>query len=184
MTKVRLATAVAGSVLVAGLVVFVGTAMAQEKASIAKIADAVKKGDMATAKKLAAAYAKKNSDVDELMTAFKPAKKGGLGVGDSEQGIEQTLNKVGRDAPSAAMMAKMGDAYAQMGYDIAALALITAELGPDRDQGKKTKKAWQEWAEGMVDAGKAVASAKSAADLKTAASKVNNNCNSCHSTFR
>jgi cytochrome c551/c552 len=172
----------------AGLAVLVGTALGNPDASaIKKIAELVKKGDLPAAKKMAAEYAKKHADLEDLMHGFKPAKKGGIGVTGSDQGIEQTLNKIGRDAPTAAAMTKMAKSWEEMGYDIAALGLITAEFAPEKDSGKKTRKAWVEWSEGMVDSGKALsAAAKSAApaDVKTQASKVNNSCNSCHSLFR
>ncbi len=188
MLKVRIGMVAAGIVAAVALVLVVGSAMAGgDAAEIKKIADLVKKGDMPGAKKLAAAYAKAHSDVDELMTAFKTAKKGGIGVAGTDQGIENVLTKIGRDAPTAANLTKMSDAYAEMGYNIAAVGLITEALAPEKNAGKKTREAWMEWSKGTVDAGLKLvdaAKSKSAADVKTHASKINTSCNSCHTTFR
>ena len=180
---------VAASVLAAaGLILVIGTtAVGQDADGIRKIASLVKAGDMVIAKKEAAAYAKKHNDPEDLMTAFKDAKKKGLGVAGGDIGIEKTLNKVGRDAPTAANMAKMAAGYEQMGYDIAAVGLITEALAPAGNMVKKTRKDWLAWATGSVEAGLKVAEAakkSSAADIKSAAAKVNSNCNSCHTTFR
>ena len=187
MLKARIGMVAAGVVAAVGLVFVVSSAMASENDEIKKIADLVKKGDMPGAKKLAVAYAKAHSDVDELMTAFKPAKKGGIGVTGSEKGIENVLTQVGRDAPTAANLTKMSDAYAEMGYNIAAVGLITEALAPEKNSGKKTRDSWIEWSKGTIDAGLKLADAaksKSSADVKTHASKVNTSCNSCHTTFR
>lgn len=190
MLKSKFGILAVAVVAAAGLMLSIGTHAYGEPsaADIKKIAEMIKKGDMAGAKKAAAAYAKKNNDVDDLMTAFKPAKKKGLGVADSDgQGIEQMLTKIGRDAPTAATAGKMAKGFEDMGYDIAAIGLITEALAPEKDSGKKTRKAWVEWAGGMTEAGIKLAEAgkaKGTADIKTQASKVNNNCNSCHSAFR
>ncbi len=188
MLKARIGMMAAGVVAAAGLVFGVSTATAEtDIPGIKKIAEAVKKGDMAGAKKLAAAYAKANTDVEDLMAAFKPGKKGGIGVGGTDQGIEQTLNKIGRDAPTAANMGKMADAYMDMGYNIAAVGLISEALAPQKDNGKKTKKTWVDSSTGMVEAGLKLVEAaktKTAADLKTHAVRANNNCGSCHAAFK
>jgi hypothetical protein len=173
----------------AGLMLAAGSAALgdSDNASIRKIADMIKKGDMAGAKKAAADYAKKNPDVDFLMHAFKPTKKKGIGFEGGDTGIEQKLVQVGRDAPTASSVDKSAAAYEQMGYDVAAVALITELLPPEKDSGKKTRKAWVEWSQGMAESGMKMAEAgkaKSPADIKTAATKINQNCNSCHSTFR
>lgn len=179
---------VAGAVIaVAGLAYVVGSAYAADNTEIRKISELVKKGDMAGAKKLADAYAKKHTDLDEMMHAFKPAKKGGIGVEPTGDGIEQVLIKIGRDAPTAANVAKGAAGYEQAGYDLAALALITEAFAPAKDSGKKTRKDWVEWSKQMGEQGLKLAAAgkaKSAADLKTAASKANGTCNNCHSIWR
>src|SRR5947209_17361236 len=102
MNKTRFWMATGGLALLAGVVVVIGQAQAVEKDQVKKIAEMIKKGDTAGAKKAAEAYAKKNTDVDELMTAFKPAKKGGM----MDPGIEQQLIKVGRDAPTSTALGK------------------------------------------------------------------------------
>jgi len=176
-------------VAAAGLILAFGSAAMgdPDSGSIKKIAEMIKKGDTAGAKKAAAAYAAKTSDVEDLMTAFKSAKKKGLGVTGTDNGIEQLLVKIGRDAPTAATVEKLAKAYEEMGYDIAAVGMITEALEPTKDNGKKTKKAWVEASAGMIEAGIKIAEAgkaKSAADIKTQASKINNNCGACHNIFR
>jgi len=183
MNKSRFWIATGALALLTGAIVVIGQAQAVEKDQVKKIAEMIKKGDTAGAKKAAEAYAKKNSDVDELMTAFKPAKKGGM----MDPGIEQTLIKVNRDAPTAAAMGKSAGDFADMGYYTAAVGMITEALAPAKDQGKKTRKDWIEWAKTTQDGGMKLAEAgksKSAAGVKDAASKINNSCNSCHTVFR
>lgn len=188
MLKSKLSKLALAMLAVAGMAFLAGTAMGDpDVEGLKKIADLVKKGDMAAAKKAAAEYAKKNADVEDIMEAFKPAKKKGIGVTGVDQGIEQTLNKIGRDTPSPTQMTKLGKAYEEMGYNVAAVGLVVGALAPEKDSGKKTRKAWQEWADGMVESGQSLAKAAqggAGAAVKAEATKVNNNCNSCHSTFK
>jgi hypothetical protein len=183
MKKTRLWLGTGAVALLAGVAVIIGQAQAVEKDQIKKIAEMIKKGDTAGAKKAAEAYAKKNTDVDELMTAFKPAKKGGM----MEPGIEQTLIKVGRDAPTATAIAKSAGDFTDMGYYTAAVGMVTEAAAPAKDMGKKSRKDWIEWAKTTQEGGLKLAEAgkaKSAAGVKDAASKINNACNSCHTVFR
>jgi hypothetical protein len=188
MLKVRNGSVALGFAAAAGLMLAMGSSVVGQggSADFKNIAELIKKGDVAGAKKAAAAYAAK-IEIEEVMDLFKPAKKKGIGVTGTDQGIEQVLNKIGRDAPTAATMTKMADSYTEMGYNIAAMALITETKIPAKDVGKMTKKAWLDATKGMFDDGIKLAEAaksKSAADVKTQASKVNNNCNNCHTIFR
>lgn len=157
------------------------------KATVLKIADALKKGDAASADKDAAALAK-SKDLDEVMDLFKKRDKGGIGVGSKKDvavpdGIEVKLVALGRDAPSAGALKKEGEALEEMGYVIAAVAKV-AKLKP----APKSKSAeWNSWCDDMAaNAVKLSAAAKGqvAADVKTLAKKINDSCNACHSKYR
>lgn len=160
--------------------------------SIDKIAGTLKKGDKEGAKKQAEALGKKLEEIAEAMDFLKPRKKGGFGVGEKPgaimpDGIEQMLIKIGRDAPAKGTLNKDSDAFEQLGYRTAALGLIAHAKTPSKDMGKKTRKDWMAWSDEMVETGlqlAAAAKAKSPADVKSAAAKLNNNCNSCHTVFR
>jgi hypothetical protein len=125
------------------------------------------------------------------MHLYKPRNKMGLGVGmtpganPAKDGIEVTLRDLARDVP--ANVGKQADALEMTGYWIAAVAEVAAAKMPEKDQGKKTKKAWAGWSKDMRDAGiefSKAAAAKGGQQIKTAAAKVNATCNSCHSVFK
>lgn len=137
-------------------------------AEIKKIAAALKKGDTDGAKKLAAATAKNVKLIEEmsdLMHMFRPVDKGGLG-------IEKNLKKLAvKDAQD-------------LGNLSAAMAEIILAKGWTKDQGKKTKKAWNDYGEEMRIASAGLALAKDAAAVTAAATKVNNACTRCHNVFK
>jgi hypothetical protein len=159
------------------------------KDSVLKIANTYKKGDKAGAEKQAAALAKKLDGLDELMDLFKKRDKGGYGVGSKPgvvqvgDGIEIKLMTMGRDAPTGATLKKEGDAIEEMGYVIAAMAAVAK----NKPVAKAKTKEWNGWCDDMVAGGLKLSEAakiRGAADLKTASSKLNVSCNSCHSTYR
>ena len=87
------------------------------KVTVKKIADAIKKGDAAGAKKLATAAVKDKDLVDEMsdiMHMFRPRNKGGMGVGEkagtnpAKDGLEIALRDLGRDVPAS--VAKQAEA--------------------------------------------------------------------------
>jgi NADH dehydrogenase/NADH:ubiquinone oxidoreductase subunit G len=157
-----------------------------------KIADALEKGDKATAEKMAQGLAKKLEDVEALMSLFKPRTKKGLGVGPkagaiTPDGIEIKLLAIGRDAPTQATLNKEADALVRMAYITAAIGEVAVRKPPDRDMGKKTKKAWVTYSKEMVEAVPqfaAAAKSKSPNEVKTAASKLAGSCNRCHEIFK
>ena len=171
----------------AGVALVVTHAQAAEKDKLKKIVDLVKKGDMDGAKKAAADYAKGNKDVGELMEAFKKGKNGGvMSIGPAGKGIEDNYRDVGRDVPTAANVAKLAKDHEEAGYYTAAIALVTANL-PQKGTAKASAKDWVKWSEELTEQGKKfadAAKAKSGADLKAAASKINNTCSACHIPFR
>ncbi len=189
-TKIRLWFACATLVAVLGYVSFAGTSNAGDakdiKGSIAKIAELIQKGDDAGAKKSAAALAKGTEEIGDIMHMFRPRSKGGMGFGKTagtnpaKDGLEAALRDIQREG---ANFAKQGDAIVISGQWIAALADATAAKGPTKDQGKKTKKAWEQYSNEMRAAGLEFAKAKGV-DAKAAAAKVNASCNNCHSIFK
>ncbi len=193
--KVRYLMVGITSVAVLGLAYLSVAAAAQEgkdiPATVKKIAELIKKKDDAGAAKVAAAAGKNIEELSDLMHMFRPRNKGGLGVGDkamanpTKDGIEVYLRDLARDVP--ATVAKQAEALETTGYWIAAMADLSHAKAPTKDQGKKTKKAWNTYSADMREAGIAFAKAatgKGAQEIKTAAAKVNASCNNCHSIFK
>ena len=134
--------------------------------SVKAVADLFKNGKTEDAKKLAAKTAKGIEDLPDLMDMFKPTAKGGLN-------IENDLKK-----PDLKKAVQLGNVTASMGEIILGKA-------PTKDGPKgKTKKAWQESAEQMREAGLEIAKAKDAKALKTAAAKAEAACTNCHIKFK
>lgn len=201
-TQVRLS--IASIALVAGLALIYVSSPTQAAAQVKdmkdatqKIADAIKKGDNDGAKKIAVATAKDKAlvdDIPDVMRMFKIRKKLGLGFGaqplpnELKDGIEAVI----RDLSSKGVpggFAKQLPAYEEMGYHIAALGELSAASinHAPIGAGKKTKKAWTDMSEEMRVLGVAfskAAAGKNADNIKTAATKVNENCNRCHSIFK
>ncbi len=185
MSKVRVWTAVAAVAAGLGLVYAgIGTAGGGKgaNADVEKIAAALKKGDTASAKTMAAAVAKKY-ELEDVMSAFKVKKKSGLawpGAKDNE-GIELKIRGLARD------QTKDFKHLEDIAYTTLAVGLIAEAKTPEKDSGKKLKKNWTQYVHDMQEGAQALAKAagdKSAAEVKTAATKVNNSCNACHSDFR
>jgi hypothetical protein len=190
-TKVRMMIAGVTLVAVFVLVNMTGPSYAGGKdlpTTVKKIAEAIKKGDNDGAKKMAKDAAKGIEDMGDLMHMFKPRNKGGIGVGTkpgpntAKDGIEVMIREYARDVPN-----KPVAGLEETGYVIAALAEIGAAKGWEKDQGKKTKKNWATWTADMKAAGLEFAKAgagNGGAQIKAAASKVNNSCITCHNVFK
>lgn len=185
--------ALLGLGLLAGGIGFILAGMGQAgddkaaKEGILKIADAIAKGEDVSSH--AKALAKKIEEIDEIMNLMRPRKggKGGLGVGSkpgaiTPDGIELKLVQMGRDAPSAAAVAKQAEALEKMAHIVAAIAEVTMAR-PD----KKKPKNWVKYAKEMRDAAPKLAEAakaKSPAALQKAAAAINASCNSCHTEYK
>jgi hypothetical protein len=165
------------------------------KAVVQKIADAIKNGDKAEAKKLADAAAKDKQlikKINDVMRLFKPRNKEGLGVGmkplanPSKDGIEVALRDLRKEVTAASL--KQADALETTGYWVAALAELSLAKGySEKEKGMRTEEAWTKHSEEMRTLG--VAFAKAAAskmpkEIRSAADKLNTNCNRCHSIFK
>jgi hypothetical protein len=137
-------------------------------ATVKKIASEFKNNKADNAKKLAADTVKNPKlieEISDLMHMYRPTDKGGLG-------IENDLKKV--TVKNAA----------ELGNLVHAMAELTVAKGWEKNQGKRTKKAWTDLTEEMRAAGIQLAKADKAADVKTAAEKVTAACNRCHSIFK
>jgi hypothetical protein len=155
------------------------------------IADLLAKGDTAAAKKVAAELAK-NHDYETVMHGFKPRSKKGIGVGTkpgavTPDGIELKINALARDGITAGAMNKEREAITRAAYVTQAIAEFAAAKPWEKPQGKKTKAAWIEWSDKMVEqaaAFTAAAKTGSPADLKKAASNIKYSCDGCHLIFK
>ena len=197
MRRFAVAWATALGLLAAGFFLSAGSSQAgidkkEMNSALAKIAKAIESGDDATAKKEAQALAKKIDDLDDLMHSFKPRDKKGLGVGSKAgvvqpDGIEQKLNAISRDGITPGQMKKEAENLVEAAWMTAAIGEVTVFKAPEKDKGKKTKARWTQYSKGTVAAAKEMAKAAKDMDVnavKTAAVKVNNQCNSCHMYFR
>src|SRR5262245_35898923 len=128
------------------------------KAAVLKIAKALEKGDSSAAASEAKALAKSLEDLEAIMHLFKPRTKKGLGVGGkagdiTPDGIELCVLALGRDGPRAATFKRDADAYADMGYTIAAIGEVIQYKPPEKDAGKKTKREWMSLSKDMKEGG-------------------------------
>lgn len=189
MKKGRVWTAAATLTAALGLIYAAAPSAAGDnkalRGEVDKVAAAVKSGDMASAKKLAAAIGKKAESIEDVMDLFKPKNKGGFGFGPgATDGIEKKLRDLGRDGPKAKDVPYVEEAANR----IVAISLIAeGYTGNVKETAKKKRKDWEKFSQDMHDAGMALAKAgmsKAPAEIKTASTKVNNSCNACHSIFR
>jgi hypothetical protein len=154
-------------------------------AMVKKIAAAIKSGDKSGARAMAEAYAKKADSIEDVMDLFKKKDKGGIGFGappKETDGIEVKIREVARDVPKD--YTKNAARYEEMGYNTAAIGLIGEIMTPKKDVGTKTIKGWKTANADMQEAAIGLAKAKGAAEVKTAASKLNNACIACHAEHR
>ena len=196
MKRLTLLWAVGAGLLAVGLIAGNINGAATDDATnsaINGIADLLAKGDAAGAKKAAFELTKKKEfDLEDVMYGFKPRNKKGIGVGlkagvAAPDGIEQKIESLVRDGITPALIKKEGEALTRAGYVIGAVAVIANAAAPAKDDGKKLKKDWVQWAEGMAKASdefSAAAKTMSAADLKKAASNIKKSCDSCHAVFK
>jgi hypothetical protein len=159
-------------------------------AAINALADKLEKGDTAAAKKAAKEMIKE--DLEDVMHTLKLRKQKGIGVGKNKDeiqpdGIELKINAIARDGITVALLNKEGPALVRAGYVTGAVAEVALAKTPDKDDGKKKKADWIEWATGMAKASQEFSAAAKAADapaLKKAANKLKTQCDSCHMVFK
>jgi cytochrome c556 len=134
----------------------------------------------------------KKAELGDVMQAFKPRSKGGLGIGPTPDaikpdGIEQKLIDLGKSKRglTKADLAKQGDALARAAEATKAISDV-ALFYADKD-GKKNPTKWKQFAGDMKKSAEDLATAahKSDADaIKKSVNKLNASCNDCHADFR
>jgi cytochrome c556 len=134
----------------------------------------------------------KKAELGDVMQAFKPRSKGGLGVGPTPDtikpdGIEQKFIDLGKSKRglTKADLSKQGDALAQAAEATKAISEI-AVFYVDKD-GKKNPTKWKQFAGEMKTSAQELAAAAHKGDpeaIKKAVNKVNASCNDCHADFR
>jgi cytochrome c556 len=161
-------------------------------ADIPKLAQAIKKKDQAQVKKLVDGLKKNN--LDAIMGVCGLRNLGGLGVGDKPgaikpDGIEKKVEALGKKALLPTQAKDESAAIAKMAYEIAAVNELTIAHTPDKDMGQAKKKTWVDTAKDLQTASIELASAAEAKSpdpklIQKAASRVDANCQKCHSEWR
>jgi hypothetical protein len=172
---------------------------AETNALVNGLADVVQKGDAGAIKKKAAEIAKDN-DPETIMSVMKPrfvvikGKKipAGIGVGDkageiTPDGIEQQIIAIARDGITKDALDKERAALTRAGYVVQAVAHFATHKPPEKNEGKKTKAAWNEWSDKMLTAAvEFTAAAKSAGpvEFRKSVNNLKNSCDGCHAIFK
>ena len=134
----------------------------------------------------------KKADLGDLMQAFKPRSKGGLGVGPTADaikpdGIEQKFIDLGKSKKglSKTDLAKQADALAKAADATKAISDVTM-LYADKE-GKKNPTKWKQYVGEMKQSADDLSKAARKHDsdgIKKAVTKLNDSCINCHSDFR
>jgi cytochrome c556 len=132
------------------------------------------------------------AELGDVMQAFKPRSKGGLGVGKvpdavKPDGIEQKFIAMGKSkkGPSKADLTSQADALARAAAVTKAVGSITL-LYADKD-GKKNPTKWKQYVGEMDKAADDLSKATQNSDsegVKKAVGKINDSCINCHADFR
>jgi soluble cytochrome b562 len=151
---------------------------------VQKLADAA--GDPAALKKEAAAISTKD-ELLPIMWAFKPAAKGGLGVGGKGEGIELKLISLGKKVLPAKDLTAQGADLKRMAEVTRGIAEVTPSYAGKFTKTPAEAKEWNGYAEDMKktsDDLRLAAKANFAKGIKDAANHLNASCNDCHTKFR
>jgi cytochrome c556 len=134
----------------------------------------------------------KKADLGDVMQAFKPRSKGGLGVGPTADtikpdGIEQKFIDLGKSKKglSKADLAKQADALAHAADAAKAIGEVTLFYA-DKD-GKKNPTKWKQYVGDMKQSADELSKAarkKDSDGIKKAVTKLNDSCINCHADFR
>jgi cytochrome c556 len=161
---------------------------------IVQLAEAIKKKDQAQIKKLTESL--KKHDLDVIMGTCGLRNLGGIGVGDKPgvikpDGIEKKVEALGKKALLPSQLKDEAPAIAKMAYEIAAIneLAIVHPSAPEKDEGQAKKKTWVDSAKDLQAAALELASAAEAKKLdpqsiQKAASRVDANCQKCHTDWR
>ena len=125
--------------------------------------------------------------MDDLMHAFKPRTKGGIGVGNAAgtvlpDAIELKINALAKKPLTPAVLTKEA-------ADLTRMADLTRAIGEitENSEQKKNGAVWKKLSQDMIKGSKELseAVAKNNPDkVKTAAGKIAASCNDCHAKFR
>lgn len=122
---------------------------------------------------------------EDIMHAFKPRAKGGLGVGKAGEivpdAIELKINALAKKSLAAPTLTKEAAAIARMGELTRAIGEITLLQVP-----KKNVADWKKYTQDMITSSKNLTAAvkESPEAVNKAAKKVAASCNDCHAKFR
>jgi hypothetical protein len=164
------------------------------KSAVFKGAYFLERGDLVGAKAAVASY--DQNDMCDLVTLFAMRRapgNGGLGIGSKPgaikpDGIEKLLNELAEKPINQSILDAHGEDMARAFYITAAVGEAHRPHSPVKQlQGKKDPKKWEEWSVTMRDTAIKLAEAaraRQSVEVKTAAVKLNNVCNSCHEVFR
>jgi len=162
--------------------------LAEDQASINKEILAIAK-DLEAGKDItsrAKAFRAKVEDLHDVMHAFKPRSKKGIGVGSTGAGLELTIINLSKSA-STTVVQKQKQDLLQAGYTVLAINELTFLYPPAKPMGGKTAEDWKKYTEEAKKATLnfiAAVKASEAPKVKAAATALNNACNECHSHFR
>jgi cytochrome c556 len=121
-------------------------------------------------------------DLEELMSQFKPADKGGVS-------LEKNLTKFWNKRGSAPFTAAEVKELVPLLQRTAVMAQVTEAMTPAADEGKKTKAAWVKWSKEMGELAEeatkqARAEKQDGKALRATLKKLEGNCTACHNVFR
>jgi len=175
-----------GSSLTLALLAFAAhTAFAQdEQKTTLQIAAMIEKGEKGAADK-AAALRKAGADLEDIMKAFKPRAKGGIGVGKASpvDGIELKLQGLATKGLAKMALEKEKADLIKAAY----VTLAIGEIGHYYAPEKKGAAAWKKYNEEMKVATRDFIKAVNAVDkdkVKKTAADIVSACNACHSDFK
>lgn len=158
------------------LIVVAGTGKADDARKLAATLKLGFKGDPAAAH-VTVVPLQKHLDLETVMRMFSGTRVGGF---DMEKAVEDLGEAKGFSATQF-------DAAALLGDKVGMIGLIARAYAPAADQGKKTKKAWNEIAAQMqaeANSLAAAAHAKKDGDVAKSAKGLMGTCKKCHDIFR
>jgi len=124
--------------------------------------------------------------IEDIMHAFKPRAKGGIGVGSKAgeivpDAIELKVNALAKKSLAAPVLTKESAAIIKMANHTKAIGEITLNQLPKKNVGE-----WKKFTEEMISASKDLATAAkdSPEGVNKAAKKIAASCNDCHAKFR
>lgn len=150
------------------------------------VANALRNGDHTRAEEQGEALAKSIDDFHDLMSLFKHD-YAAFRKPKSLDSIETMLLRWGRTAPTAADIKKDAVAFEQMGFRIAAIALVAQRKPTEQVATPDARNDWDRWSKEVHEGGLRLTAAVRAMNVeesKTAAAKTIKACNGCHEKFR